>query len=56
MYNLSKDTRTLNKKISDMVGCNIGGRINYVLRLLDDGDIQEAKIELRGLLIFIEEK
>ena len=51
----TNDARTLNMIISDMTGCNIKGRIEYSLRLLDGGDISEAKSELNDLLDFIGE-
>ena len=45
--------RSLNTKISDLVGCNIEGRIAYAVRLIEEGDIEVAKSELNTLLKFI---
>jgi len=33
----TNDARTLSMIISDLVGCNIEGRIAYAVRLLDEG-------------------
>ena len=47
---------SLNRKISDLVGCNIEGRIAYAIRLIKERDIEGAKSELNELLEFIKEE
>lgn len=56
MYNQENDKKTLNMIISDLVGCNIEGRIEYALRLIDCGDFPTAQFELNDLLKFIKEE
>jgi hypothetical protein len=53
MCQLSNDTRTLNTIISNIVGCNIEGRIDCAMFFINQGDIEQAKSELNALLKFI---
>jgi len=56
MCNPTNDNRTLSRRISDLAGCNIEGRIAYSLRLIDERDVAGAKAELKELLEFIKEE
>ena len=47
---------TLNEKISNIIGCNVQGRIEYALQLLENNYVSQAKRELKGILLFIKEE